>query len=119
MISGRLQLYGRKGVIQYVCSVAEFQVSRRKASRTGVGKPRMRIPRISLRGSMIALAVLAFVLVAVRGLVAVLWFFGFADGTYYGPNTGLLNEGQAVVLAEDYRAAPAREVIKPTGRTDY
>jgi hypothetical protein len=79
----------------------------------------MHIPRLSLRGSMVALAVLAFVLAAVRGLVAVLWSFGFADGTYYGPNTGLLNVGQAAVLAEDYRAAPAREVIKPTGRTDY
>jgi hypothetical protein len=68
---------------------------------------------------MIALAVLAIGLAAIRELLSVLWFFGFADGTYRGPNTAVLNAGQAAVLAEEYRAAPAREVIKPTGRTVY
>jgi hypothetical protein len=83
----------------------------------------MKIPRISLRSSMLAIAVLAFGLAAVRGLLAILrlggLIIGFAEDTYYGPNTGLLNVGQAAVLTEDYRAAPAREVIKPTGRTGY
>lgn len=73
--------------------------------------------RLSIRNSLIGLAAVAVGLAAARAAVPILWSFGFADGTYYGPNTGLLAVGQAAVLAEEYRAGPASRAIRPTGRT--
>jgi hypothetical protein len=41
------------------------------------------------------------------------------ERTYYGPHTNILPSGARVVLARDFRGAPADQVIKPKGQKDY
>ena len=75
-------------------------------------------PGFKVRRLMIVLAVLALILVAVWSL----WpaALAFIDSPYgLGRTSGLLSTGQAVVLSDEFHAAPAGEVIRRTGRTDY
>ncbi|MEW4569462.1 hypothetical protein AB1L88_16475 [Tautonia sp. JC769] len=79
----------------------------------------MTLPRISLRASLVGVAVVAFGLFGVLALLPILWLLGMGDGTYHGPNTDILEPGRAVVLAAEFRAAPSSRVLKPTGHTDF
>ncbi len=72
-----------------------------------------------MRASLVGIAVVTFGLFGILVLLPILWLLGMGDGTYHGPNTDILEPGRAVVLAAEFRAAPSRRVIKPTGRTDF
>jgi hypothetical protein len=48
----------------------------------------------------------------VRGIC---WMLGFGESTYYGWHTNLLHPGDDVAVAEDFRAAPADQVLHRKG----
>lgn len=74
-------------------------------------------PRLKVRHLMVAVAASALVLIVLRGVWSVA--APFIDSPYgLGRTSGLLSPGQAVVLCDEFHAAPAGESIRPTGRTD-
>jgi hypothetical protein len=78
---------------------------------------RFSLPRPKIRHLMIAVAVSALALVVLRVVVSVAT--DFIDGPYgLGRTSGLLSQGQAVVVCDEFHAAPASQSIRPTGRTD-
>lgn len=67
---------------------------------------------------MVAVTASALVLVVLRGVWSVA--ATFIDSPYgLGRTSGLLSPGQAVVLCDEFQAAPAGQSIRSTGRTDY
>ena len=73
-------------------------------------------PQVALRLALAAVVVAAIGLTAIRFVLPIFWFLGFSHGTYHGPNTNLLKEGQAVELTEAFRALPAGAVLRPAGQ---
>jgi hypothetical protein len=57
-----------------------------------------------------------FVLAA---FVAILWIYSSQERTYYGAHTNILPSGVRVVLAREFRGAPAEQVIRPKGDKDF
>jgi hypothetical protein len=74
--------------------------------------------RFTVRRMMAAVAIAAVSVwagLSLIGLAKTLPEWTFLNGAY----TSILSAGDRVVITGDFRAANAREVIKPTGFTDY
>ena len=67
--------------------------------------------RTSVRSKLLTIFGGLFLLI-VAIVVAVVWIYESQDRTYYGPYTNILPSGARVVLARDFSAAPADQVIK-------
>jgi hypothetical protein len=58
-------------------------------------------------------------LVIVAAILAAVWIYESQERTYYGRHTNILPSGARVVLAREFRGAPADQVIRRKGDKDY
>ena len=72
----------------------------------------------SLRSKLLTIFGVLFLFVF-AAIVAIMWIYSSQERTYYGAHTNILPSGVRVVLAREFRGAPAEQVIRPKGDKDF